>query len=185
MSRTGTVAAAGDGGMRYNGTMAIRYWLGVVQRDHVLRGVAGGYAQVNHGARSPLAGMGVADGFVYYSPRASSPDGEPLKAFTAVGRIADDDVFQATQGPQMRGPAGDFLPWRRRVDWDHDAVETPIRPLLQALDFSRDNRDWGYQLRRGLIEISRHDFELIRRQMRPSPGETQRSGRAGRITMAR
>ena len=171
--------------MRYNGSMAIRYWLGVVQQDHVLRGVAGGFAQVNHGARAPLERMGPADGFVYYSPRVSYPDGEPLKQFTAVGRIADDEVFQVTQGPTMRGPAGDFLPWRRRVDWDHDAVATPIRPLLDALDFTRDRAGWGYQLRRGVIELTRHDFELIRRQMRPSPGETRKGRPAARITMAR
>jgi len=165
--------------------MAIRYWLGVVQQDHVLRGVAGGFAQVNHGARAPLERMGPSDGFVYYSPRVSYPEGEPLKQFTAVGRIADDEVFQVTQGPTMRGPAGDFLPWRRRVDWDHDAVATPIRPLLDALDFTQDRAGWGYQLRRGVIEISRHDFELIRRQMRPSPGETRRNPSSARTTMAR
>jgi hypothetical protein len=85
----------------------------------------------------------------------------------------------------MRGPQGDFLPWRRLVEWDHDAVATPIRPLLGALDFTRDRPDWGYQLRQGLIELSRHDFELIGRQMRPSPGETRRGGPDARITMAR
>lgn len=160
--------------MRYNGSMAIRYWLGVVHHDHVLRGVAGGYAQVNHGARAPLERMGPSDGFVFYSPRESF-DGEPLKQFTAVGRLADADVFQATQGAQMRGPNGDFLPWRRRVDWDHDAVATPIRPLLPSLDFTRDKRDWGYQLRAGLIELTRHDFELIRDQLRHTPGEQRPS----------
>lgn len=171
--------------MRYKGSMAIRYWLGVVQHDHVLRGVAGGFAQVNHGAKAPLMRMGVADGFVYYSPRTSTPDGEPLKAFTAVGRIADDEIVQVGQGPAMRGPAADFRPWRRRVDWDHDAVPTPIRPLLGALDFTRDDPDWGFQLRRGLIELTRHDFELIRRQLRPSPEETWRSRPGARSTLAR
>jgi hypothetical protein len=153
--------------------MAIRYWLGVVQHDHVLRGVAGGFAQVNHGARAPLERMGAADGFVYYSPRESYPDGEPLKQFTAVGRLADADVYQATQGMQpgagqRRNASADFVAWRRRVDWDHDAVATPIRPLLSSLDFTRGKPDWGYQLRAGLIELTRHDFELIREQMRPA-----------------
>lgn len=173
------------GGVRYNGSMAIRYWMGVVQLDHVLRGVAGGFAQVNHGARGPLEWMGAADGFVYYSPRDSFPDGEPLKQFTAVGRVADGEAFQVTQGPSMSGPASDFTPWRRRIEWDHDAVAIPIRPLLGSLDFTRDRPDWGYQLRRGVIELSRHDFELIRRQMRPSPGETRQGRAEARITMAR
>lgn len=172
--------------MRYNWIMAIRYWLGVVQQDHVLRGVAGGFAQVNHGARGPLERMAPADGFVFYSPKTAYPDGDPLKEFTAVGRISDDPVFQVTQGQQMRGPAQDFRPWRRRVDWDHDAVATPIRPLLPVLDFTRNTPDWGYQLRRGVIELSRHDFEVIRRQMRPSSLEETRANAArARATMSR
>ena len=155
--------------------MAIRYWLGVVQREHALKGVALGIAQVNHGAKAPLARMGESDGFVYYSPKTSYPDGEPLKEFTAIGRIADTEVYQVTQGPTMRGPGGDFLPWRRRVDFDRDAVAAPIRPLLPVLEFSRENPNWGFQLRRGLIEISRHDFEVIRAQMkRPSADDAHR-----------
>jgi hypothetical protein len=162
--------------------MAIRFWLAVVQREHVLRGVALGIAQVNHGAKAPLARMGESDGLVYYSPRTSYPDGEPLKEFTAIGRIADDQVFQDAQASMQRTPAADsyatggrvddFRPWRRRVDYDADAVSAPIRPLLPVLEFTRENPNWGYQLRRGLIELSRHDFDVIRAQMRrPSPDD--------------
>lgn len=139
--------------------MAIRYWLAVVQHDHVLRGVALGIAQVNHGARAPLAAMNESDGFVYYSPRETI-GGDPLKAFTAIGRIADDAVYQASDG--------DFRPWRRRVEYREDAELAPIRPLLGALDLTRNAPNWGYQLRRGLIELTKHDFEVIGRQMRPS-----------------
>ena len=68
--------------------------------------------------------------------------------------------------------SGDYRPWRRRADYDLDAVDTSIRPLLPVLDFTRDNPNWGYQLRRGLFEISKHDFEVIRQQMRrPSAGD--------------
>jgi EVE domain len=167
---SGAPRTSRDGGVRYNWSMAIRYWLGVVQRDHALTGVELGIAQVNHGAKAPLAQLRESDGFVYYSPRESYPDGAPLKEFTAIGRVADDEVYQVTQGPMMRGAAGDFLPWRRRVQFDRDAVAAPIRPLLPVLEFTRENPNWGYQLRRGLIEISRHDFDVIRAQMRrPSP----------------
>ncbi len=31
-----------------------KYWLGVVSREHVRRGVELGIAQVNHGKRTPL-----------------------------------------------------------------------------------------------------------------------------------
>jgi hypothetical protein len=126
-----------------------------------------GMAQANHGARAGLERMGEADGLVYYSPKTEF-EGDSLKEFTAIGRIADGIVFQAG----APSDTSDYRPWRRRVDYDLAAVATSIRPLLSVLDFTRDNPDWGYQLRRGLIEISRNDFEVIRRQMRrPSAGE--------------
>ncbi len=167
--------------MRYKGTVAIRYWLGVVQRGDVLRGVELGIAQLNHGAKTPLMRMNEADGFVYYSPKTSYPDGEPLREFTAIGRVADSDVFQVSAAP-LHGPAGDFRPWRRRIDYETDAVPAPIRPLLPVLDFTREKADWGFQLRRGLIEISRHDFDVIRAQMRRPPADEPG---AGRVTMTR
>jgi len=34
----------------------MRFWLGVVSRDHVLRGVALGIAQIGHGRRSGSKG---------------------------------------------------------------------------------------------------------------------------------
>jgi len=146
--------------------MAIRYWLGVVQRDHVLRGVALGIAQANHGERAPLAAMHESDGLIYYSPR-DRLGGEPLKAFTAIGRIADNAPYQATDR--------DFQPWRRRVEYRSDVEEAPIRPLLGVLDFTRNAPNWGYQLRRGVIELTKHDFEVIGAQMRPSdPADRKR-----------
>lgn len=140
--------------------MAIRYWLAVVHRDHVLSGVAQGIAQAGHGARGPISLPGESDGFVYYSPRTAI-DGDRLQAFTAIGRVADDEVYQTASGHS----------WRRRIDWDHAAVETPIRPLLGMLDFTSDRVNWGYQLRRGVIELTKHDFQLIRRQMQPGLSE--------------
>ncbi|WP_235492648.1 MULTISPECIES: EVE domain-containing protein [unclassified Leifsonia] len=145
--------------------MAIRFWLGVVQRDHVLHGVAQGIAQFNHGSKAAVSRLREADGLIYYSPRVSFPDGDPLREFTAIGRVADDSVYQATDGHAVTG--GDtFRPWRRRIDYDREAQAVPIRPLLGALEFTTASPNWGYQLRRGLIELSRHDFDVIRAQMR-------------------
>ena len=70
-------------------------WLGVISRDHVQRGASLGIARVNHGAKPPFARMMPGDGLVYYSPRTSYPDGPALQAFTAVGTIADDELWQA------------------------------------------------------------------------------------------
>lgn len=135
---------------------AMRFWLGVVQREHVLRGVALGIAQINHGSKA-VGRMAPGDGFVYYSPRTSYPDGDPLREFTAIGRIADGDIWQADDG--------DFRPWRRKVDYDGAAIAAPITPLLDVLDLTRGNRNWGYQLRRGQLELTEHDFRVIAEQM--------------------
>jgi hypothetical protein len=153
--------------------VAIRFWLGVVQREHVLRAVNEGIAQFNHGAKSAVTRLREADGLIYYSPRTHFPDGEPLREFTAIGRVADDVVFQASDAPQMRTASGEtFRPWRRRVEYDREAEAAPIRPLLGVLDFTSSSPNWGFQLRRGLIELSRHDFDVIRAQMRrPSPDD--------------
>ena len=134
----------------------VSVWLGVVSREHVLIGVGLGIVQVNHGKRPPLTRMHPGDWFVYYSPRTSYPDGDPLQAFTAIGLIAGDEIWQAEDG--------DFRPWRRRVEWDASARETPIRPLIGELEFTRAD-NWGYSLRRGLIPLSDADLERIRTEM--------------------
>jgi len=54
-----------------------QFWIGVVSKDHVDRATAGGFAQVNHGKAGPLERMRAGDGFAFYSPRTSYPDGAP------------------------------------------------------------------------------------------------------------
>lgn len=134
----------------------MRYWLGVVQREHVLRGVSLGIAQTNHGAAS-ITRLAPGDGLVYYSPKTSYPDGDPLREFTAIGRIADGDAWQADEGERH--------PWRRRVEYDESARATPIAPLLEVLELTRGNSNWGFIMRRGQVEVKRHDFDLIAGEM--------------------
>jgi hypothetical protein len=132
------------------------YWLGVVSREHVAHGVGLGIAQIGHGKRAGIARMQPGDWLIYYSPRISLASGEPLQAFTAIGQVTDDVVWQADEG--------DFKPWRRRVTYSVGAVDAPIQPLTQALDLtSRPN--WGHRLRRGLLELTEHDFQTIRAAM--------------------
>ncbi len=125
-------------------------WLGVVSRSHVERGVDLGIAQVMHGKRAGLARMKPGDWLVYYSPRTAYPDGEPLKAFTAAGRITDDEVWQADEG--------DFHPYRRRVDYVPFERAVPVADLRLELTAEPN---WGYQLRRGLIPLSDADLRII------------------------
>ena len=132
---------------------ARRFWIGVVSRAHVLIGVEGGFAQVNHGKRAPLQRMKAGDGLVFYSPKTDYPAGEPLQAFTAIGPVRTGEVYQADMG-------GGFLPFRVDVDW-LPCDEAPIRPLLPRLSFIRDPAHWGAAFRFGHLEVPEADFRLI------------------------
>lgn len=135
----------------------MKYWIGVVSKEHVTRGVSLGIAQIGHGKRSGLARLHAGDGFVYYSPKESFDGDTPLQAFTAIGHVSDNEIWQADEG--------DFKPWRRRVAYAK-AVDAPIKPLLNKLSFTAGKTSWGYAFRYGLIEVTEEDFALIAEAMK-------------------
>ena len=141
----------------------MKYWLGVVQREHVLRGVSLGIVQTNHGAKAGVQRMRPGDGIVYYSPKTSYPEGDPLREFTAIGIVGEGDAWQV-DASHMAG-SGDFRPWRRKVLYDESAHPTPIAPLLEVLELTRGNRNWGFIMRRGQVELTPHDFGVIATEM--------------------
>jgi hypothetical protein len=135
----------------------MNYWINTVSKDHLQRGIAGGFTQANHGKNTILKRLKADDWIVFYSPKTSYEGGEPLQTFTAIGRVKDDELYQIEMMPG-------FIPWRRNVDF-MECQETPIRPLIDKLEFIQDKTHWGYRFRFGLFQIPEHDFELIKRQM--------------------
>jgi hypothetical protein len=138
-----------------------RYWIGVVSRDHVNNAVTHGFVQLNHGKAAPLERMHPGDGFAFYSPRESYPDGEPLQAFTAIGSVRDAPVYEATM-PEL----GKIF--RRDVAF-LDATPAPIRPLVPRLTFIRSKTHWGAAFRFGLVRVPREDFATIASAMGRDP----------------
>jgi hypothetical protein len=135
----------------------LRCWVNTISHDHVLIGVAGGFTQAGHGKSAGLKRLSAGDRIVFYSPKTSLRDGEKLQAFTAVGRIADDELYQVEM-------AHGFMPWRRNVAFV-ESRDASIAPLLDELGFIKDKRRWGYVFRFGLFEIPCSDFEVIARAM--------------------
>jgi len=86
----------------------MKYWVGVVQADHVARAVELGIAQINHGSRAGVT---------------------------------------------------------RLQEYDRHAQPAAIAGLRDTLEFTRDNPKWGYQLRLGIFEISKHDFDVVAEAM--------------------
>lgn len=138
-----------------------RFWIGVVSRAHVQRGVAAGIAQLGHGKAAPLRRMHEGDWLIYYSPRDEVSAGEPVQAFTAIGRLVDDDVYQVTVSES-------FSPFRRAITY-LPSHEAPIKPLLERLSFIKNPERWGSVFRFGHLEISRDDFAAIAAAMGADP----------------
>jgi EVE domain len=137
-------------------TEPARDWIAVASAEHVARGRSEGFMQVNHGKAAPLKRIKPGDGVVYYSPVQVFGTKAPYRHFTAIGKVKDGEPYQIEMGEG-------FKPYRRNVAWRNpkEVPVTPITPMLVMLEFSAGKKNWGYQLRFGLFQISQHDFDLI------------------------
>ncbi len=106
--------------------------------------------------------MQAGDGIIYYSPKLEFEGHEKCQAFTAIGTLRGDRLYQSDLG-------NGFVPFRRDVTYQ-PCVEVPIAPLLPHLTFIHDQQKWGSVFRFGLLEIPRSDFERIASQMLAAPG---------------
>ena len=132
-------------------------WVAVASAEHVAIGRVHGFMQVGHGKGAPLKRLHAGDRIAYYSPvRVLGIEGA-CQAFTAIGTVRDERVYQGQMG-------NGFQPFRKDVDW-LDADEAPIRPLLQRLSFTRGKSNWGYAFRFGLLKVTGDDMDLIEQAM--------------------
>ena len=134
-----------------------RFWIAVASREHVMRGVTGGFCQVCHGKPGPLKRMTEGDWIIYYSPTELFGEKSPCRRFTAIGKIDAGE-------PYTFAMSNDFIPWRRNVIFS-SSHEVAIEPLLDKLSFIHDKQRWGFPFRRGCFEIPKTDFSLIAKTM--------------------
>jgi hypothetical protein len=132
-------------------------WVAVASAEHVRIGRSRGFMQVCHGKAAPLKRIQPGDAVAYYSPTNVFRGNDRLQSFTAIGVVRDGIPYQGDMG-------GGFSPFRRDVDWCA-AAEVPIGPLLGRLQFTTGRRNWGFQLRSGLFEISAPDMAMIAEAM--------------------
>ncbi len=136
----------------------MKYWINTVSKDHVLIGKKIGMVQANHGKLAPIKKLNTGDQILFYSPKTSLEKAEPLKAFTAIATIVDENIYQVEL-------SNDFKPFRRNALYE-DCKEVKIEPLIDKLDFIKNKKSWGYIFRFGLFQIGQHDFELICNKMK-------------------
>lgn len=141
-----------------------RCWIAVASAEHVRLGRAQGFMQVCHGKAAPLRRLRAGDRVAYYSPSSQFGGKDKLQSFTALGRVLERPPYAHDMG-------GGFVPFRRDVAWQGEGRALPIQPLLDRLEFSRGQKNWGYQLRFGLFEISAQDMDLIAEAMAAAANE--------------
>jgi len=94
----------------------------------------------------------------YYSPTATFQGKEKQQSFTAIGIVSNGSHYTFDMG-------GGLCPFRHDVAW-FKAEETPIRPMLELLEFALGNPHWGYQLGFGRFSISFNDMRTIASAMK-------------------
>lgn len=134
-----------------------KYWIIVASRDHVRNGVAAGIMQACHGKGAPLKRIKKGDYVIYYSPKYEFAGNRKCQLLTALGVVADDEIYQFQMTP-------DFCPFRRRVNF-LTIKEVSIVPLIEQLTVIKNKKNWGGAFRYGMLQIPPEDFALIAEQM--------------------
>ncbi len=115
-----------------------KYFLIGASKDHVLKGVKGGFAQAGHGRKDHISKPAKGDGLVFYSAKEIFEDNKPFQKFTALGQVADEEPYQAKTSAH-------FTPYRKKVTFN-ECHETSIWPLLEHLSFIQNKKKWGFYL---------------------------------------
>lgn len=139
-------------------------WIAVASAAHARRGCAvpeRGYMQVCHGKCAPLQRVAPGDRVAYYSPTLTMGGKDKLQAFVSIGVVQPGAPYEFDMG-------GGFVPYRRDVAYV-PALEAPIQPLLDDLEFVEDRSRWGYKFRFGLFRVSDADMLQIAHAMQASP----------------
>ena len=135
----------------------MNYWIIVASKDHLQRGISGGFIQANHGKSASLKRMHAGDWVIFYSPKLEFEKPEKLQCFTAICRIVDENIYQYDLG-------GEFVPFRRNVQF-FTAKDVSILPLVNELTFIKDKAHWGAPFRFGTLQIPEQHFKLIAEKM--------------------
>ncbi len=135
----------------------MKYWIIVASKDHLQRGLTGGFIQANHGKAAPLKRMKAGDWVIFYSPKLEYEKPEKLQSFTAICKVRDENIYQHDMGDG-------FVSFRRNVEF-LPSKDISILPLINDLTFIKDKTHWGAPFRFGTLQIPEEDFRLIAEKM--------------------
>jgi len=135
------------------------FWMGVASARHARGGRDGGFAQLGHGKHIAVKSLKKGDWIVYYSPREGLGEGEPVQAFTTIGRVTSEAPYRVEQAMNLN-------PYRVDVDYVKNAHSAPIKPLLRELRLTRDRgANWGIVMRGPKRKLDQEDMRKIAEAM--------------------
>ncbi len=146
-------------------TKPVNCWVAVASAEHVAVGRACGFMQVGHGKGAPLKRLHAGDRVAYYSSVRVFGEKAICQAFTAVGVVRNELVYQGEMKLANLAGGEVFKPFRKDVKW-FKAQEASIRPLLDKLSFTAGKTSWGYAFRFGLLKVTAADMDLIQAAMK-------------------
>ncbi len=130
-----------------------RYFLGIAERIHSQMCMEAGVVVLGIKGPAGVKKLSPGDHVVYYSPK-TEPDGETLQAFTAIGEVVGEDIYERDFG-------GGHPLWVRNMEWRTDAEEASIRPLLESLSWIKKPKNWGFYMRGSSRKITGKDYAII------------------------
>ena len=135
-----------------------RNWIGVVAADHAVIAASEGVCHLSIGSREAIANLEPGDQVAFYAPRTGFRTGARVQAFVAMATIEGKAMWQ-------REWDGEIISWVRMATYDEGLTQAPIRPLLPGFSFIVEARYWGIAFRKGLLEVTASDLNLIKAAM--------------------
>ena len=134
----------------------MKFWIGVVSKEHALRGISSGIMQACHGKAAPLKRMKSGDFVSFYCPKEMFMGKDKYQKFVGIGRVKSGEVYQFSMSE-------DFHPYRLDIQYVDNAakLEASIIPLIDSLSFIKDKRHWGAAFRFGHLQVPEEDFLRI------------------------
>ncbi|RYY34432.1 MAG: EVE domain-containing protein [Sphingobacteriaceae bacterium] len=133
-----------------------QYWIIAVSKDFLQHGIKGGYMQANDGKDTILGKLEKGDWLIFYSPKEVNGSDKALQAFTGIGQVADDEIYQSEPG--------DRKPYKRNVTF-YKCEDVSAESIINQLNFIENKQGWEKVFRFGFFEIPKADFEIIKNAM--------------------
>ncbi|HXH09160.1 MAG TPA: EVE domain-containing protein [Alphaproteobacteria bacterium] len=149
-----------------------RYWILCMSEDNYLIAKKQGLIGMSEQAKSAIHKITTGDIITFYisKKKVDAPPNDltqRVREFRGIARVSGE-VFESNDLIwNVRDK--EIFPYRRKVDFLSDA-RAAVRPLIEKPSFVTNTIYWALPLRKGYVEISPKDFDMIQEAMKVGRG---------------